>query len=296
MAHFRGPLIVSGATGFVGRALCAKLGADVVPLSMRSSGWLEAARSMPLEGATLFHLAARVHETRTPEQQFVHDNVDKTRQLAELAATRGAHRLVFLSTAKIHGEESGARPFAPDDIPAPADAYSRSKLAAEVALHEVALRHSLEVVSVRSPLVYGKGAAGNARALMRLADSSWPLPFAEVENRRSFVHVDDLADLLVLCGASPQAAGHAYLAGHRLPASTRELIATTRACLGRPARLFAVSPSVLEAAATCVGQGPRMKKLTRSLEVDSSAATRDLGWEAHKGLADAVADLVSERA
>ncbi len=292
MGLLPGPVIVTGSTGFVGRALMAALGDGASRLHLAPARWIEAADAASFEGATVFHLAAHAHQMHgATEGDYTRDNVDKTRQLADLAADRGARRLVFLSSIKVHGEES-ARPFAATDKPAPQDAYARSKLAAERAVTEAASRRGLEATIVRAPLVYGAGARGNLRALLRLADSPWPLPFAALDNRRSFIHVSDLAALLVACAASREAAGRTYLAAHRSPASTSALIAGLRSALGRPRRLFPIAPATLEGAGAICGQGERIRRLTRSLEADPSAAESDLGWSAKIPLQGAIADLV----
>lgn len=286
------PCIVTGATGFVGRSLVRALGVGVVPLSMSPAGWFDAAKAAPFTNATVFHLAARVHRIGEDEhEEYLNDNAGKTRRLAELAAARGARRLVFLSSIKVLGEETAGRPFGVDDPPAPEDAYARSKLAAEVALREVASRHSMEFVIVRSPLVYGKGARGNLVALLRLADSPWPLPFASLRAPRSFIHVEDLAELLCACGSQPQASRRTYLAAHRRPSCTRDLVAALREKLGRAQRLFGMPPALLEAIGAAAGQRARVRRLTRALEVDPSAAERDLDWSATRGLDVAAADL-----
>ena len=293
MAALPGPVIVTGSTGFVGRSLMNALGGNATRLHLASRDWTETARGLPFEGATVFHLAARAHQMRgASEADYMRDNAGKSRALAEIAAARGARRVVFLSTLKVNGEETGARAFAAEDPPAPQDAYARSKLAAEEAVAGIAARHGLEATIVRAPLVYGEGARGNLLALLRLADSPWPLPFAAVDNRRSFVHVDDLAALLVACAARPGAAVRTYLAAHPVPASTRTLVTAIRAALGRPRRLFPIAPGALEMAGVACGQGERMRRLTRSLEADAGAAERDLNWRAHIPLEDAVADLV----
>ena len=287
------PFIVTGATGFVGSRLVRCLGPGVASLSMSAEGWAAAAQSAPFADATVFHLAARVHRMDAESgTQYLRDNAEKTRQLAELAASLGARRFVFLSSIKVLGEETTTHPFTPADRPAPQDGYARSKLAAEVALQEVAARRSMQYVIVRSPLVYGRGASGNLMSLLRLADSMWPLPFASLVAPRSFIHVDDLAEMLQACALRPHAAGRIYLPAHRRPSCTRELASALRKALGRPERLFAMSPARIEALGAAVGQRSRALRLTRALEVDPSAAERDLEWSARRGLDIAAADLV----
>src|SRR6185503_13341122 len=207
----------------------------------------------------VFHLAARVHRPgEDADAAYQRDNMEKTRELALRAAASGARRLVFLSSVKVNGEETHGQPFRREDAPDPRDAYARSKWAAEQALAAVAAQGALEVVVVRSPLVYGPGAGGNLRALLRLADSPWPLPFAAIANRRSFVHAADLARLLVACAATPGARGRTYLAANRESTpSTPRIVTAMRSALGRPARLVSLPPALLEAAAGLAGQGER---------------------------------------
>src|SRR5204863_10103485 len=117
-----------------------------------------------------------------------------------------------------------------------------------------------------------------------LADRSWPLPFASIAHRRSFVHVSDLARLLIACATHPLAAGAIMNAAHGDPFSTPRLVRTLRRQLGRRARLFAVAPALLEAAAAIAGQRGRMHRLTRSLELDVAATQARVGWRATVGL------------
>jgi len=279
---------ITGSGGFVGRALAAHLAAPFQALRLSGDDWAEQIARADFRDATVFHLAARVHDESSDSDAFVRDNAEKTRMLATAARESGARRFVFLSTIKVNGEETDGRPFTSSDAPNPQDAYARSKWEAERLLAAV---DGLDHVIVRSPLVYGSGAKGNLRSLMHLADSPWPLPFAAIRNRRSFVHVDDLARLLVECAKHAKAAGQTILAAHGSPFSTAELISEMRASFGRPARLFGVAPRVLELASSVAGAGKKMRRMTRSLEVDSEGAERLLGWTAQIGLRPAVEDM-----
>jgi len=268
--------IVTGASGFVGRALLARSPAE--SLALARDDWRDRIAGTRWSGATLYHLAARVHGRRGEEADYRRDNVEKTITLAEAAERGGARRLVFLSSIKVNGEETRERPFRRDDPPAPQDAYARSKADAERALQEIAGRGKLAVSIVRSPLVIGAGAAGNLRALLELADTPWPLPFAGIENRRTFVCVEDLARLLIACADSPRAEGRTFLAGDPVPMSTPRLIATIREALGRPARMMRFDPARLEALAALAGAREKMRRLTRSLEADVAETLRELSW------------------
>jgi UDP-glucose 4-epimerase len=285
-------IIVTGSTGFVGRSLAAQLDRAFQPLHFGGADWRSELGAADFAQATVVHLAGRAHRNGTADE-FRTDNLEKTRALVEAAAAGGALRLVYLSTIKVNGEETRDRPFGPDDVPAPEDEYARSKWAAEQAIVEAGSRAGLEYAIVRAPLVYGAGVRGNLLALARLADSRLPLPFAAIANRRSFLHVDDLARLLLTCACEPHAAGRTYLAAHPTPVSTPGLVGLLREKLERPPRLFSISPAVLEALSVLAGQGERMRRLTRSLEADPSQAERELGWTAQISIEAAIDDLVS---
>ena len=281
--------LVSGAGGFVGSALVAHLEVSQSRLRLGAPDWMEQLESTDFSGATVFHLAARVHADDDDDPAFLRDNVHKTLEFARAARRGGARRFVFLSSVKVNGEESPGRPFVRSDPPQPQDAYARSKQQAEAALATV---DGLDWVVVRSPLVYGANVKGNLLSLLRLADSPWPLPFGALDNRRSFVHVDDLARLLIDAASNDGAVGRTYLAAHHDSISTRALVSTMRGAMSRPARLISVPAGVLEGAAALAGQEQRMQRLTRSLQVDPGDAERELGWTAQIGFGNALEDMV----
>lgn len=286
--------MVTGASGFVGARVAARLGAPAT-LSMRRGDWREATEAFDFRGATVIHLAARVHDPRARDEDYERDNVGKTSVLAHAAAASGAARFVFASTVKVFGEESAAGAFTEQDEPRPEDAYARSKWQAEDALDQVSAQTGLPVVVLRIPLTYGPGVGGNFRALARLADSGWWLPFGALANRRSLVHVDDLADAIVLAATAEGTPGHTYNVAHPEPVSTARLVEAMRAALGRPRRLFALPPALLESLAAMAGRGAQARRLTRSLEVDSSAFTRATGWQARERLEDGLAASLPRR-
>ena len=282
--------VLTGASGFVGSALAARLqGAQRAAFG--GQDWRSTLASLDLHGATVFHLAARVHELGG-DQAFDTDNVAKTLALAEAAASAGAARFVFASTVKVFGEETTGAPWTPQTAANPCDAYARSKWRAEEGLREIARRSGLHSVVVRFPLVYGPGVGGNFRALLGLADRGVWLPFAAIANRRSLLHVDDAVDALMAAATHESPPGGTFVAAHPVPVSTPALIESLRGHLGRPRRLFAMPAMLLEAGATVMGQGERMRRLTRSLEVDPSDLEAQLGWTARVALDEGVRGTV----
>ena len=285
------PPIVTGASGFVGHALGRHLG-DVRALSLSRADWRSAVEAASFRGATVYHLAARVHGMAPADDAaYLRDNEEKTRVLAQRAARDGAHAFIFLSTIKVNGEETRGRAFTPQDEPHPEDAYARSKLAAEMALARIASETGLRIAVVRSPLVYGPRPKGNLAALCRLAATPWPLPFASLHAPRSFVSVDDLCGALMAC-AKADARG-IYLAAHPEPVTTARLVTLLRQAMGRPARLYSMPPAAIEVAAAIAGQGERARRLTRALVVDASRLRQELGWQPRNDIEAAVRELVA---
>lgn len=294
-------LLVTGATGFVGCALVRRLLKDnarvtaailegedashlpadvervvVAPLSGESDYW-----PVLKQVDILIHLAARVHimldTAADPLQEFRQVNLHGTERLARQAASAGVQRIVFVSSVKVHGEEA-SMPYREESPFAPLDAYGVSKAEAEHALEKVAADTGLDVVVVRSPLVYGPGVKANFRQLMNIVSRRIPLPFLSISNMRSLIFVENLADALVCCATHPNAAGKSFLVSDGEDVSTPELIRRIAGTLDVPARLLPFSIPLMRLAGKVVGKSCAVSRLTGSLAVDSSRIRKDLGW------------------
>lgn len=296
-------VLVTGAAGFVGRRVVADLrgrGIEVVATARTAAdGAIAIGTATPetewqpwLAGCDgVIHLMARVHRGgRGSDADYLRDNSAITERLARDAAAGGVRRLVFVSTIKVNGETTGkGAAFSEADAPAPADAYARSKLAAEEALWRVAAETGIEVAVVRPPLVYGPGVGGNFRLLQRLVASGLPLPLGGVRNARSLVGLGNLSNLLITCLTHPAAVGEVWLAADGEALSLPALLAAIADAQGRIARLFALPPVVLELAVRLAGGQGLVDRLLGDLVVDTAKARRALGWVPPYGLAEELA-------
>jgi nucleoside-diphosphate-sugar epimerase len=307
-------VLVTGASGFVGRAVMARLAGDghavraAVRRPMRdwpgvvedvivgdltpTTRWHDALASVD----TVIHLAARVHvmhdAAADPLAEFRRVNVEGTLNLARQAAAAGVSRFVFVSSVKVHGE---AGTFTEADLPAPADAYGVSKHEAEEGLRRIAADTGLEVAILRPPLVYGPGVKANFLSMMRIVARGIPLPFGAVRNRRSLIALDNLVDVVLVCAVHPAAANQTFLVSDGEDLSTPDLIRRLARAMGRPARLVPVPMSLLSAGAAIVGRRAVAQRLFESLRVDIAKVRATLGWtppiSVDEGLRRAVGSL-----
>ena len=289
-------ILVTGASGFVGTALCRELLARghtvraavrrLVPPSAVPSQLhqilvpdiaAEFDRRALVDGVgTVVHLAAIAHRSSLDDGEMRRVNCDAAVRLAE-AAARSVRRFIFLSSVKVHGEDSGSGTYAEDDALDPQDSYGRSKLEAERALTETAARVGIELAIVRPPLVYGPGVKANFLRLLGWVDSGLPLPFASVRNRRSLIYVGNLVDAIVRLVEHPVARGP-FLVSDDESVSTPELVSRIARVLGRSARLLPAPLALLRMAGMIAGRRDEIRRLTGNLAIDSLRARRLLDW------------------
>jgi nucleoside-diphosphate-sugar epimerase len=258
-------VLVTGASGFLGRHVCTALireGVAVRGLVRRPDAALapgvvaqrahglddrEALR-MAVQGVEgVIHLAARVHRTPGPDDEFAHRavNLEGTRNLLDAAAGANVKSFVFFSSVKVMGESSET-PWTERDVPAPAGAYGVTKLEAEAAVREGAVRHGIHAPVLRLPLVYGPGMTANALRLFEGVDRGTPAPLGSVRNRRSFLFVGNLTAALAAVLTHEDGNDVFFVSdGHDL--STPELIRAVARALKRPARLLPVPVALLRA-------------------------------------------------
>ncbi len=293
-------IAVSGANGFVGGAILSRLiqerrsvmvfvrdrwvskyeKIDIPAISLVDSmSW-----SSALSHCSVFiHCAGRAHiknDHRTNESnEFCVVNTDLTLALARSAAAAGVKRFVFVSSIGVNGSTSGQEPFRPEGHPNPQTPYAISKLEAERGLQAISRETGLEVVVVRPPLVYGPEAPGNFKALVAMLQKGWPLPLGAVTiNRRSYVAISNLVDLLLTVCEHPAAVNQVFLVSDGEDLSTVDFLYRLGAAMGLRPHLLPVSLGVLAFSAKLVGKLEMFQSLCGSLQIDMSKTQELLGW------------------
>jgi nucleoside-diphosphate-sugar epimerase len=299
---FQPRVLVTGATGLVGRRLTERLAREknyTIRATSRTPyvGWPKGVQCLCVQDInaetdwrpsldrceTVVHLAAWVHHmgksTADSLMECRRVNVEGTLNLAKQAAALGIHRFVFLSSIKVNGEStSSGNAFFVSDQPEPEGIYSRSKLEAEQGLWALEAETGMEVVVIRPPLVYGPEVTGNFGSLLRWLKYGVPLPFGAINNRRSLVALDNLVDLIVTCIDYPSAANHTFLVSDGEDLSTTQLLRLTASALGVPVRLFPVPAPLLDVGFRLLGKSGLSLRLLESLQVDIATTQETLGW------------------
>jgi nucleoside-diphosphate-sugar epimerase len=297
-------VLVTGASGFVGRHVVAELfrrsfkiraavrpsggailpsaGVELVGLSgtgFETNNWKNAVAGC----SAVIHLAALAHVGRDKLEDTAMAlnlaNVDFARACAEAASGAGVKRFIFMSSVGVHGGASGAQAFRADSVFAPHTPYSQSKADGEMALTEAVGGTGMALTIIRPPLVYGPGAPGNFGALMRAVKRGWPLPLGAVTgNRRSYIAIDNLVDLIVTCLDHPGAANQAFLVSDGEDLSTADLLQRLGSAIGRPARLLPLPVGAIALGTKLLGKPDMFQKLCGSLQVDMNKTVKSLGW------------------
>jgi nucleoside-diphosphate-sugar epimerase len=305
-----GRTLVTGANGFVGRGVIAELSRRGWPVRAAtrrveadqtagaeqvSSGDVDGLTdwSAALEGVdAIVHLAGRAHVMREaaadPISEFRRVNVDGTLNLARQAASAGVRRMIFISSIGVNGAETSDRHFSATDVPAPRSPYTVSKHEAEIGLRRLANETGLEVVIIRPPMVIGPGAPGRFSQLLRAVYLGIPLPLGAIDNRRSLVSLDNLADLIATCLEHPAAANETFLVSDGADLSTTDLVHRMGAAFGRSTHLIPVPARVLRLVANMVGKADVARQLCGSLQVDISKTRDLLGWAPRVRIDDAL--------
>lgn len=292
-------VLVTGADGFIGHALCVRLAADRVPVvgavralapggaaqgervalgDFAAADWDEALRGVDV----VVHLAGSVHARgadATNPTHFVVGNVHVTRRLLDAAARNGVRRVLLASTVKVYGEQTiPEQPFRAGAAAYPEDAYAHSKAEAEAVLWAACRAHGIEGIVLRLPLTYGAGVKGNFLRLLEAVAAERRLPLARIDNQRTLLYVGNAISAIEAALATDA------VVGQTLPVADRESISTSDLVL-RLARELKVSPRIFRlpqpffhVGAALTGRRATVARLLNSLQVDSGRFNELACW------------------
>ncbi|MFV8817107.1 NAD-dependent epimerase/dehydratase family protein [Haliea sp. E17] len=288
--------LVTGASGFIGQQLCARLsgqGRELLPFSLGGGSLPSGQRILPLdltnesvsarhlrEAHTVFHLAGIAHRAAAG-QAYDAVNHRAVIELATRAADAGVRSFIFLSSVKAMGESATAAPRDEDDCIRPDEPYGLSKWQAEQSLRAAFADTGMAVYILRPALVYGPQAKGNLHLLGRLVAAGLPRPPAL--GARSMVALADLVELMLLAEREARPGVHTLIAADGESYSTRRIYDALRMAAGK-ARAHSWLPQwAWRGGAGLVdilrpGPEPTWQKLFGTELYSNQRARQQLGW------------------
>ena len=304
-------ILITGSTGFVASALSKKLVGHEVVMTSRSKNGLSTEKNIfhkhisseenfldCLDGVdVVVHAAARVHQmkdrARDPLQEFMDVNCHGTLNLARQAIASKIKRFIYISSIKVNGENTGNKTsFRFDDAHNCNDPYGISKSEAEKGLLQLAGQNNIEVTIIRPPLVYGPGVKANFRSLIKLVSLNLPIPLGSIDNKRSFVAMDNLVNLIIRCLDHPGAANQVFLVSDDEDLSTRKLIGIIASAQGKKPSLVNINFDLLNMVAKIIGKKDAFDRLTNNLQVDIEHTKNTLNWKPIVSISEAIKQCV----
>lgn len=286
-------VLLTGATGFIGKHVAVRHSESLkIVRVVRKSESYDSTNSIVVNSIdsnvdwsgkiydidAVIHLAGIAHAKNISNIEYTEINTNGTLHLAVEAAKAGVKRFVFVSSIGVNGSFTHESLFTEQSIVKPHNSYAQSKYEAELGLKKIAEETGLEVVIVRPTLVYGANAPGNFGLLTTLVQKLPVLPFGLVNNKRDFIAVQNLADLLITCVSHPNAAGHTFLAADMNPISIKEFTNAIADGLGRHVVQLPISVSFMRLVGKILGKSAMVEPLLGNLQVDSSNIKEVLGW------------------
>lgn len=303
--------LITGSTGFIGANLLSSIDTKcrlVVRNELKNSKCIhdqfiitDFSRSTNWDGAFtgikfVIHLASIAHEnlskySANPSVLF-EVNTEGTLHFALSAAKSGVKRFIFVSSIGVNGNSSNL-PFTELDVPSPIEPYAISKMKAEEGLLAISKKYEMEVVIIRPPLVYGPSSPGNFSKLIKLVKLGIPLPFASVNNKRSFIGISNLIDFIILCTKHPKAKNEIFVISDGDDTSLPLLLNLISDAIGKKLWVFPFPKFLLIVLARICGKSVELNKLVCDLQVDINKARSLLNWNPKYSIKDELNKIVA---
>ena len=294
------PVMVTGSNGFLGRYLCDYLENKNFRVVRASRNYLDDKKiNLDFENKInwsehlvnikcIIHTAAKVHvlkKRRTLNKQYDKINYEGTISLAEQAALYGVSRFIYISSAKVCGEKTDLdKPINENSISDITDPYAISKLYTEKKLIEISKKTKMEIVIIRPPLVYGPGVKANFLSMMKWINKGIPLPFAEINNLRSLISLENLSDFICLCIDNLNAKNETFLISDDQDISTSRLLEKIMLNFNKRVNLFSINKNIIYFLFLILGKINMYERLFNSLHLDVTKAKNLIGWKPKKTL------------
>ena len=288
-------IAITGSSGFIGKHLAKSIiskghevrliqklsGPNVFQISDIATfdNWAKAFEGVDI----VIHCASKVHcfdrPTKKIYREFEKINVLATEKIAMQSAKSKVKRLIFLSTIKVNGEKTKIGfPLKNNSPTCPEDLYAKSKLKAEKILKSISQEENLEIVIIRSPLVYGPNVNANFLKLMEFIYKGFPLPFLSINNKRSIIYVENLVSFIIICLKNDSAKNKTFLVSDALPISTPDLIKLISQFLKKNLKLFPCPLFILSIVGFITKTSNKLDKLIESLEIDPKETYEIMNW------------------
>lgn len=288
-------VLVTGASGYIGQALCHELEKtnDVLgvgrselkaaPFNYRCSDLQSDDLAPLLVGRDcVVHLAGKAHVIDRGDinevESFRHANKDIAIRVAKAAIDAGVRRFIFISSIGVNGSSTADQPFSEMSAPQPTAAYAMTKYEAEVSLRELVSNSHMDLIVIRPPLVYAHNAPGNFSRLLRVVSLGIPLPLGAIENSRSMIALENLIDFIKVCMAHESAANELFLVSDRYEVSTRKIVTCLAIGMQKKIFMLRVPNPIMWRVMSIMGKQSMYTQLCGSLVIDSSKAQQLLGW------------------
>jgi UDP-glucose 4-epimerase len=288
-------ILVTGANGFVGRALTRALSQAGLPVRAAARDISTIPPAANIEAVTLpdlaqpvdwrpliddvdavVHLAGIAHASNdVADAQLDRANRIATKELAlAVSMAPNVRRMVFVSSIRAQTGPACVHALTESDPPQPTDAYGRSKLAAEAFVRG----YGVPATILRPVVIYGPAARANVAQLIRIANLPFPLPFGAFVNKRSLLALDNMISAIRFVLDTPSTAGETYIVSDPSAVTLADMIAILRKACGRSPGLVSVPPQWIGAALRAAGKDDVWERIGTSLVADCTKL-RAAGWQ-----------------